>query len=783
MERLTLDPRRPETVMPHRSRLALACWLAAAAAVACLVAFPAHPTPTARQAPRASSPRGVDNLVAFTRLLGYVRYFHPSDEAAAADWEAFARAGVEAVEGAAGPGELAAVLEELFTPLAPTVQVFPSGQELPLPPALAPPQGAEAKVISWRHYGVGLGDRRGFFESFRTDLPGSPTVRYGNLLQGVDPEPLRGRRVRLTAAVRAEVAGGSQAQLWLRVDRPGGEQGFFDNMHDRPIRSPRWATYEIEGEVAADATAVLVGLILLGEGRAYLDDVALEVLDGPSPPHPLLVNGGLEDGEIGQPPREWINPRRAAREGYTARLSEEQPYQGEHCVQLSRDALPAPPDPSGPYETELGGGVTARIPLGVWADRTGTLPAARAATPPEPISEPSPGAATDDDRSTRLAAVALAWNIPQHFHPFLEEGDASWQAALPPALRAAATDPDADAFHTTLRRLIAHLDDGGASVAHPADPRSHRLPLRWEWIGERLLVTHVEPAMAGVLAPGDEVTAIDGRPAAAALAAAEALISASTPQWRRLHALEELTRGPAGEAARLTLRRGTGGEGSLSAPYSLPAEAGSTFTENRPPVVDEVAPGIFYADLTRLEEDAVAAAAQRLQPARGLILDLRGGLTRGGHLFFLHLLDRPARLPEFLFPLTTRPDRHGRTWQSTLTWLHPRSPRLTAPRAFLADGSSAGASETRLDMVRRYRLGTIVGTASAGRNGQLNPFTIPGGFTVYWTGMLTVLPDGSLTHHRTGFEPDVPVARTRQGVAAGRDEILQRAIELLGGGG
>ena len=34
--------------------------------------------------------RGLENLVAFTRLLGYMRYFHPSDAAYTADWESFA---------------------------------------------------------------------------------------------------------------------------------------------------------------------------------------------------------------------------------------------------------------------------------------------------------------------------------------------------------------------------------------------------------------------------------------------------------------------------------------------------------------------------------------------------------------------------------------------------------------------------------------------------------------------------------------------------------------------
>ena len=74
---------------------------------------------------RPLSERGVENLAAFTRLLGYVRFFHPSDGVAEADWERLALAGVQRVEGAAGPEELARALEELFRPLAPSVRVYP----------------------------------------------------------------------------------------------------------------------------------------------------------------------------------------------------------------------------------------------------------------------------------------------------------------------------------------------------------------------------------------------------------------------------------------------------------------------------------------------------------------------------------------------------------------------------------------------------------------------------------------------------------------------------------
>src|SRR6476661_6438922 len=67
--------------------------------------------------PRALTEQGLTNLTALTRLIGYVRFFHPSDQVAGlanADWDNLAMAGIERVEGARNPRELAAALSDLF---------------------------------------------------------------------------------------------------------------------------------------------------------------------------------------------------------------------------------------------------------------------------------------------------------------------------------------------------------------------------------------------------------------------------------------------------------------------------------------------------------------------------------------------------------------------------------------------------------------------------------------------------------------------------------------------
>jgi hypothetical protein len=99
---------------------------------------------------RPLTDRGRDNLVAFARLLGFVRHFHPSDEVMAADWLGVAVEGAARVEGAESPADLARRLSEVFAPLAPTLAVYPTADGPP--PAAAASKGE--RLLARRHLSV-----------------------------------------------------------------------------------------------------------------------------------------------------------------------------------------------------------------------------------------------------------------------------------------------------------------------------------------------------------------------------------------------------------------------------------------------------------------------------------------------------------------------------------------------------------------------------------------------------------------------------------------------------
>ncbi len=571
--------------------------------------------PTAAPA-KSLTALGLDNLIAYTKLLGYVRHFHPSDAVEKADWHAVAIAGVPVAEGAKDPADLAQKLETFFKPIAPTVRVYPTGRKPATAPGLtAPSSASNLQIVTWENTGFGGGN-----------IPANQNI-------------YRSRRAFASA--------------------PGG-----------------------------------------------------------------VVPSGV-------------------------------------------------PDPRTPFEADLGGGVSCLVPLALFADNGSALP--RTA---DPKSLELPAAvASGDDRTTRLADVALAWNVFEQFYPYFDVVKTDWPGVLRQSLSSAATDGNARAFLNTLRRLVASAMDGHGYVGHPSDDAVANPPIAVDWVEGKLVVTQTAP---GTTKPrvGDEILQVDGRRVDELWKSLEPTVSGATEQWRRARARSMMLAGPQGSEATLRVVSGT------SEPYQVILKrTGPPAAESRPKPIEEIRPGIWYVDLDapRADMEAYKKAIPDLAKAKGIVFDMRGYPNEVAMDVLRRLSNQPITSAFWNVPKVSKPDRAQMAFvESRWSPAPPLEPRFTGKIAFVTDGRAISYAESVMGIVEHYKLGEIVGGPTAGTNGNVNPFSLPGGYTVVFTGMKVVKHDGS-THHGVGVRPTVPVGRTIAGVAAKRDELLERAIQIVGG--
>jgi len=678
--------------------------------------------------------------------------------------------------------------------------------------------------------------------------PASPPANsYGDLAQFISPAGFVSTHLRYTAALR--VAGGAHAEMWINIVNTSGTMTFFQN--PGYLDSANWTYHTIEVDVAADSAQINFGILILGSGTVWADDLSMNIVgalrqEAPEPPraltdsglanlvafsklagyvryfHPsdqsavqldwetFLINGirSIEDAaspdDLAQRLQSMFDPIAPTVRVFVAGndpgpVADLSPgsldglsvtrwfHQGvsigipASAYQSKRVTTPVLggqipgnyTDPAQIYEAGLGAGLTARVPTNLYVDSTGTLPHR------DSVATTDHYLRTASDRATRLADVMITWNIFQHFYPYFDYIQADMSTALRAALTSAAQNQGPDDFAVTMRLLVAVIQDGHGYVSYNG-PTIYTAPVVWAWVENRLIITREKDPLQPKVQSGDRVLSIDGVPAEAALAQMETLESAATPQLLRLKAMEELVYcNPATRSMQLEVE-----------PYSAPGTVDRVvftcrasdfdWSEPRPDVVTELQPGILYVDIGRLTAGIFAAAIPQLQEATGIVFDFRGYPQIWPPAFIQHLTETPIQSEQFYVPTPALPDQTNMTYSYGDWTLPPLDPFFPGKKVFLIDASAISQAETDMDLVEYYKLADFVGEPTAGTTGDINPFTLPGGFRITWTD-LRVLKESGARFYGVGIQPTIPQSRTRQGVAQGIDEILQRGIAAVTG--
>ena len=80
--------------------------------------------------------------------------------------------------------------------------------------------------------------------------------------------------------------------------------------------------------------------------------------------------------------------------------------------------------------------------------------------------------------------------------------------------------------------------------------------------------------------------------------------------------------------------------------------------------------------------------------------------------------------------------------------------------------------------IKDNEIAEIVGQATAGADGDVQVFSIPGNLHEHFTGAEVLNSDGSQSH-LIGIKPTVPIKRTIEAVKNGEDEYVTKALELI----
>lgn len=671
--------------------------------------------------------------------------------------------------------------------------------------------------------------------SVRLQRDATSANSFSTLTVGV-PLEFTGKTVELRGYLRTEQVS-EFAGLWMREDGETTSLA-FDNMQSRQIKgNTDWTEYSIKLPVNPDATQLFFGVLVVGTGKAWADDLKLLIDDKPIWEAPKAIrsatvldrdhefDGGskvvasqfsrvqLENlvtlGKVwgflkyhhpivtaGE--RHWdyelfrvlplvLNaPDRASSNAVLVRWinSLGAVRKCDPCAQLGQDDLYLRPDLNWLNDEKRLGAELNEVLRYVYDHRSVGdqfyVTLAQQVQNPKFGHEYSYENVNFPDTGYQLLAVFRFWNAVEYWSPYRDIIGESWDAVLAEFIPRVALAKDSNSYTLELAALVARLHDGHANLwsamnlLPPAG--SCRLPVALRFVEGKPVVAAID-RNSGELKLGDELIEQDGTRISVLIENRSPYSGASNDAGRLRMMSGDLIRGACGEA-NVTVRRANQLI-KLKVTRVAPKDAPQWWTHDLPgPTFRLLSKDVAYLKLSSVKAADVANYVEQASGTKGLVVDIRNYPSEFV-VFALGSLLVHQSTPFARFTVGDLSNPGAFHWGGT-NFLRPAEPHYAGKIVILVDETSMSQAEYTSMAFRAVPGSVVVGSMTSGADGNVSQLALPGGLNTMLSGIGVFYPDKKPTQ-RVGIIPDIVVKPTIAGISADRDEVLEEAIRQIVG--
>jgi C-terminal processing protease CtpA/Prc len=674
--------------------------------------------------------------------------------------------------------------------------------------------------------------------SARIERGESATEGFSSLTKSA-PIDFKGKAIELRGYVRTEKITG-YVGLWMREDGETPSLA-FDNMQDRNVHGTTdWTEYTISLPLHAEAKQLIFGCLASGTGKAWVDDLQL-LVDGkpiwtaPKAVQPKTVLDTDHQFDAGSTIAlseltrvqienlatlgkvwgflKYHHPRvTSGQEHWDYELFRVLPTilsasdrsaanaallrwitghgaiaECKSCTQLEPKDLHLQPEIKWiEDEARLGRELSQQLRL-IHRNRTTGKQFYIALEPgvgnPSFLHEQPYATLKIPDSGFQLLGLFRFWNIIEYWFPYRDILGEDWDAVLIQSIPKIALAKTAEDYQRELIALIARAHDSHANLWNSLKARPPigecQLPVIVRFIENRPLVLSKlggESAKAGGLEIGDFITHLDGVPVAKLVENWTPYYAAGNDPTRLRDIGNTFTRGVCGTLAVRAERKGE--------KLELQTERVPLATLKTKPIQTHDRPGetfqlfsdqVAYLKLSSVKASEASHYVEMAAGTKGLILDIRNYPSEF-MVFALGslLVEKKTEFARFTTADLANPGAFH--WGESIS-LTPGKPHYSGKVVVLLDESSQSQAEYT-SMAFRAAGATIVGSTTAGADGNVSGIPLPGGLRSMISGIGVFYPDKKPTQ-RIGIVPDFEVKPTIAGVRAGRDEVLEAAVRQI----
>jgi C-terminal processing protease CtpA/Prc len=394
------------------------------------------------------------------------------------------------------------------------------------------------------------------------------------------------------------------------------------------------------------------------------------------------------------------------------------------------------------------------------------------------------------DAGLRVLALFRYWNMIAYYFPYRYAIGEDWQPVLPEFIPKFGAARSPEQYRLTALALIARIHDSHADIFNDKILNEYKgnyqAPLRLRFVEGQATVVGYYAATLGAattLLPGDVLVQVDGQLVASMVQARLPLTSASNEPTQLRNIARDLLRGPTPLVALVVRRAGREFPVTVGrVPINQLNRAIDYYGTSDPKAPAwKLLPGnIGYLSLATIHTAELPDIMAKAQGTKGLVIDIRNYPAEVVvHALGKYLLSKPKPFGRFSGMDSSYP---GVFRLSPLQYVGAGAgPTYPGKVIILVNEISQSQAEFTALAWRTAPRATVVGSTTSGADGNLSDIVLPGNIHTAITGGGIYYPDGRETQ-RVGIVPDVEVKPTIKGIAEGRDEVLEKAVQLIEAG-
>lgn len=389
------------------------------------------------------------------------------------------------------------------------------------------------------------------------------------------------------------------------------------------------------------------------------------------------------------------------------------------------------------------------------------------------------------DDGFRLLSLYRYWNMINYFFPYKHLMDEDWNKKLSEYIPLFINAKDELEYEFATIQLIGEIQDTHANLWGGADKIEEWKginfpPFHVRFMEKQLVVTDYygeELANGAGLKIGDVITEINGVPVQEIVKEKSKYYPASNVPTKLRDISADLLRSNSDVIEIKFISDNSIAQTKLLQLYSedkLNIYRWNRNNENKS--YKKLEKNIGYVTLETIKEEDISKIKNEFKDTKGIIIDIRNypsnfvPFSLGSYFvssstqfvkFTSGNIDNPG---EFNFTKNLEIPNIGNTYNGKLVVLVNE---LTQSQAEYTSMAFRAGNNT-----------TIIGSTTAGADGNVSVILLPGGLRTMISGIGVNYPNGEETQ-RIGIVPDIEVKPTIDGIKKGKDELLEKAIELI----